>query len=367
MYQVGIDIQSSSDISMSCSRDSWFFLLNSNSTSHLIHVKDNNLKHRETYNLTIDSYYGTSYDRWLYLFDSNPLIGNNSIIRIYDKAITQSNFTQKFNLKMVSNKTRTMMTEKLIIGIENIDLAIDKSTSNTISKYKALNNTYLENIALDIDYQLIYFNGFDYDHRGRNKTYNQPCLSNYESIEISEPKETDYLKFDTSTHNITFYHPYDELTTIYQFNIDTLYKSEKYIKPIDVQIRKWNVTNWIGWHSNISTTDWYDWTINHRYQNNSDQTIGECVQTYSPKYVAILFQLFSVVSMMTTLGFFISLIKRSNLLIHLVIYVENKMLFMFVISWHFSYIPPELYFPDFTKEKTSFKTLIYVQLTPSYI
>ena len=212
------------------------------------------------------------------------------------------------------------------------------------------NDNSFDSIALELEYQ--YFNhNWSYYNEVYNFTeyYNSSWVESDEEIDSSytflhNPKPISFSLINNSGHSFNISYPKSlQLTTWYELILITKFKQKEYKTPMTIQISQWNITNWVNCNQNISNVNCIRWIPGYA-PDSSHPKPDTCKKFYSIAFTRFLYNLLKVISATTTVCFAILLLKREKLLMHIVIYIENKLLFIFIALLYRQYIPYDLYF-----------------------
>ena len=84
---------------------------------------------------------------------------------------------------------------------------------------------------------------------------------------------------------------------------------------------------------------------------------------YSAVYANLLFILMQIVSIILMLGCFILLLNKSDLFVHMIIYLENKILLIFILQSYIDIIPGELHFDGIPQDYLN-SVSVYLPFSP---
>ena len=84
---------------------------------------------------------------------------------------------------------------------------------------------------------------------------------------------------------------------------------------------------------------------------------------YSAVYANLLFILMQIVSIILMLGCFILLLNKSDLFVHMIIYLENKILLIFILQSYIDIIPGELHFNGISHDYLN-SVSVYLPFSP---
>ena len=288
-----------------------------------------------------------SEDRWIYFIETMKApFAINNIIRVYDKAIQQSDLIFEIDLKVVKTHKKNYKFNPSILEDKSIKIETSKKIRD-LSKFETLiQNSSFDDIALELEYQFIDIDRFIYKDNS-SVNYNTSWVSNTaQKIDSTiqfpnkfKPYDAS-LSFENSSHYLFVSYPRFPLTEYYELDLVTKFKEKEYHTPMTIQISKWNVTNWNlcrGTTNNTKCDMWKSGYVPIKINDDEDK----CKKVFSTSYAATLFKILKVVSATTTVCLIILLIKRAKLLMHIAIYFENKLLFIFITQfyyhvWYFS-------------------------------
>ena len=232
--------------------------------------------------------------------------------------------------------------------------------SFVMSSYGQDNTIELENIALDLEYE--YFEKDGFDTNVTSKPYSRSWLEKKEDIDFKAHNQPDWVSFNHSeciinmSSTITYNYKF---TTSHEFEISTMYHGKEYKKPITIQVDMWNASYWIECYNDIKT---------HKctkcmpgYNLNIDQT--KCTKVYSIGCAKDLYTVLAIISVITIFYFIVLWISGSKVIIHLILYIENKSLFIFISRLYLEKMPKYLYFDESTYNLSN-KFSVYLPFSP---